>query len=314
MKFGIDIGHNAPPDTGAQGIKFEDHLTTEVGLMVMEKLKSLGHTVVDCKPKKVYSVKQSLVQRVNIANSARVDVFVSIHFNAFNGRANGTEIFATSEKGRQFAKPVLNEIVKFGYFNRGVKNGSHLYVVRNTDMPAILVECCFIDSQKDMNLYNGEAMANAIVKGLTGELPSNPVEPTPDETNNPDTSILRLQQTLNRLRISDENDNLLAEDGDIGPATKSALENFQQITGLQNTGIAGNTTWNAINEILAKPIVRQNHAAGVVVQYLQYRLGADMDGIYGLQTEFAIKTFQRDNGLVVDGIVGALTWQKLIGT
>jgi N-acetylmuramoyl-L-alanine amidase len=34
-------------------------------------------------------------------------------------------------------------------------------------MPAILIEACFIDSQKDMNLYNAEAMANAIVKGLT---------------------------------------------------------------------------------------------------------------------------------------------------
>ena len=312
MKFGIDIGHNAPPDTGAQGIKFEDHLTTEVGLMVMEKLKALGHTIVDCKPKKVYSVKQSLVQRVNIANSARVDIFVSIHFNAFNTRAHGTEIFATSSKGRQFAKPVLDEIVKLGYFNRGVKNGFHLYVVRNTDMPAILVECCFIDSRKDMNLYNSEAMANAIVKGLTGELPSNPVDPTPDETNNPDTSILRLQKTLNRLRITDKDENMLAEDEDLGPATKSAIENFQQVTGIQITGIASQTTWDAINEIVAKPIVRQNHAAGVIVQYLQYRLGADMDGIYGPQTEFAIKTFQRDNGLVIDGILGPLTWEKLI--
>lgn len=313
MKFGIDIGHNAPPDTGAVGIKFEDNLTTEVGLMLMEKLKALGHTVVDCKPKKVYSVKQSLVQRVNIANSARVDLFVSIHFNAFNTRAYGTEIFAASSQGRKFAKPVLDEIIKLGYFNRGIKNGSHLYVVRNTDMPAILVECCFIDSRNDMNLYNGEAMANAIVKGLTGELPSKPVEAIPDGTDNPDTSVLRLQKAFNRLRISDKDNNMLAEDGDIGPATNSAIENFQQVVGIQITGNAGKTTWDAINEILAKPIVRQNHAAGSLVQYLQYRLGADVDGIYGPQTEFAIKTFQRDNGLVVDGIIGALTWEKLIG-
>ncbi len=313
MKIGIDIGHNAPPDTGAKGIKFEDNLTTEVGLMVMGKLKALGHTVVDCKPQKVYSVKQSLVQRVNIANSSRVDVFVSIHFNAFNSRAYGTEIFATSSQGRKFAKPVLTEIVKLGFFNRGIKNGSHLYVVRNTDMPAILVECCFIDSQKDMNLYNGEAMANAIVKGLTGELPSSPIESIPDETNNPDTSVLRLQNAFNRLKISDKNEKMLAEDGDLGPATNSAIENFQRVIGIQITGIASKITWDAINEILAKPIVRQNHAAGTLVQYLQYRLGADMDGIYGPQTELAINTFQRDTGLVIDGIVGPLTWEKLIG-
>ena len=313
MKIGIDIGHNAPPDTGAKGIKFEDHLTTEVGLMVMEKLKALGHTVVDCKPQKVYSVKQSLVQRVNIANSARVDVFVSIHFNAFNTRAHGTEIFATSSKGRQFAKPVLTEIVKLGFFNRGIKNGFHLYVVRNTNMPAILVECCFIDSQRDMNLYNSEAMANAIVKGLTGELPPPPVEAIPDENNNPDTSVLRLQKSLNRLKISDKDNKMLDEDGELGPATNSAIENFQTTVGIQITGVASKTTWDALNEILSKPIVRQNHAAGTLVQYLQYRLGADMDGIYGPQTELAINTFQRDTGLVIDGIIGPLTWEKLIG-
>ncbi|MFN5872190.1 MAG: cell wall hydrolase, partial [Aphanizomenon sp.] len=37
MKFGIDIGHNCPPDSGASGIKSEDRLTTEVGNKVISK-------------------------------------------------------------------------------------------------------------------------------------------------------------------------------------------------------------------------------------------------------------------------------------
>ncbi|MGB3639759.1 MAG: peptidoglycan-binding domain-containing protein, partial [Rivularia sp. (in: cyanobacteria)] len=36
-------------------------------------------------------------------------------------------------------------------------------------------------------------------------------------------------------------------------------------------------------------------------------------GIYGLYTEAAIQQFQRSNGLYADGIVGNLTWRKLIG-
>ncbi|MDZ8104365.1 MAG: N-acetylmuramoyl-L-alanine amidase [Nostoc sp. DedQUE12a] len=313
MKFGIDSGHNCPPDTGARGIKIEDNLTLDVGNRVITKLRALGHEVVVCKPSSASTVRDSLSKRCATANASRVDVFVSIHFNAFNGQANGTEIFATSENGRKIAKPVLDEIIKLGFFNRGVKSGSHLFVLKNTDMPAILVECCFIDSAKDMNLFNPEAMANAIVKGLTGKLPSSPVTPVPDEEDNVDTTIKRLQQNLNRLKITDKNGKTLVEDGINGANTKSATEKFQSIIGVQPTGIADATTWNAINVILAKRIIRVNHAGGAVVRYLQYRIGVEVDGVYGPQTEAAIKNFQRQNGLDADGIVGPASWQKLIG-
>jgi N-acetylmuramoyl-L-alanine amidase len=334
MKFGIDIGHNCPPDSGASGIKSEDRLTMEVGNKVIDKLKSLGHTVIPCKPNSASTVSQSLGSRCNIANNNRVDVFVSIHFNAFNGKANGAEIFAMSDAGRKIAQPVLNEIIKLGFFNRGVKNGSHLYVLKRTNMPGILIECCFIDSAKDMQIYDGEAMANAIVAGLTGKVATTPVSPNPinpppnvpanpvpnvpvntitGEEENKDKSILRLQQTLNRLKITDRNNKPLVEDNSMGPATSSATEKFQRIVGVLATGIAGNTTWDAINQILAKRVVQGTHASGVIIRYLQFRVGADPDGIYGPQTEAAIKRFQQQNGLTADGIVGAISWQKLIG-
>ncbi|QSJ18885.1 N-acetylmuramoyl-L-alanine amidase [Nostoc sp. UHCC 0702] len=313
MRYGIDIGHNCPPDTGARGLRFEDNLTLEVGNKVIAKLKDLGHEVITCKPDSANTVKDSLSQRCNKANASGVEVFVSIHFNAFNGQANGTEVFATSESGRKIAKPVLDEIIKLGFFNRGVKSGTHLFVLRNTNMPAILIENCFLDSSKDMKLYDGEALANAIVKGLTGKLPSTPVPPVPDDEQNTDTTILRLQKALNRLKITDKAGKPLVEDNIAGQVTKSAIEKFQNIVGIQATGVAGETTWNAINLILAKRIIRPNHAGGTVVRYLQYRLGVELDGVYGPQTEAVIKTFQRQNGLLADGIVGGITWQKLIG-
>lgn len=313
MKFGIDIGHNCPPDTGARGIRVEDNLTLDVGNRVIEKLKALGHEVIPCKPQNASSVKESLSQRVNKANANRVELYVSIHFNAFNGQANGTEVFAGSDTSRKFAKPVLDEIIKLGFFNRGVKSGSHLFVLRNTNMSAILIECCFLDSQKDMNLFNPEAMANAIVKGLTGKLPTSPVNPVPDEEQNVDTTTLRLQKALNRLKITDKDNQPLVEDNILGEATSSAVENFQKIVGIAPSGVANTATWNAINLILAKRIIRPNHAGGTVVRYLQYRVGVDNDGVYGPQTEAAIKKFQQQNALTADGIVGPNTWQKLIG-
>ncbi|NJL63829.1 MAG: cell wall hydrolase [Methylacidiphilales bacterium] len=313
MRFGIDIGHNCPPDTGARGIKFEDNLTFDIGNRVMSKLKALGHEVIDCKPERASNVKDSLSRRCDKANDTKVDLFVSIHFNAFNQRANGTEVFTIGEKGRKAAKPVLDEIVKLGFFNRGIKSGSHLFVLRNTKMPGILIESCFIDSQKDMALFNSEAIANAIVKGLTGKSPIVPVIPVPDEEDNIDTTILRLQRALNRLKITDQNGKVLIEDNTIDVQTKKALEKFQRIAGLQVTGIAGSPTWQAINQILAKRIIRPKHAGGPVMRYLQHRMGVEVDGVYGAQTEDAVKRFQRQNGLLADGIVGPISWQKLIG-
>ncbi|WP_392532946.1 N-acetylmuramoyl-L-alanine amidase [Nostoc sp. C117] len=313
MKFGIDSGHNCPPDTGASGIKFEDNLTLDVGNRVIAKLRALGNEVVVCRPSSASTVTQSLSKRCATANTNKVDIYVSIHFNCFNGQANGTEVYATSDTGTKIAKPVLDEIVKLGFFNRGVKSGSHLYVLKNTDMPAILVEGCFIDSAKDMNLFNAEAMANAIVKGLTGKIPTTPVNPVPDEEQNIDKTIQRLQKALNQLKITDKNGKTLVEDGFTGANTKSATEKFQTIVGVQSTGVADTATWDAINLILAKRIIRPNHAGGSVVRYLQYRVGVDPDGVYGPQTEVAIKNFQKQNGLDADGIVGPASWQKLIG-
>ncbi|MBD2690854.1 N-acetylmuramoyl-L-alanine amidase [Anabaena catenula] len=313
MKFGIDMGHNCPPDTGASGIKFEDNLTVEIGTKVIAKLKSLGHEAISCNPSSASTVSQSLGRRCDIANRNKVDLYVSIHFNAFNGKANGTEIFAISDAGKKTAKSVLDEIIKLGFFNRGVKSGSHLYVLRNTNMSAILIECCFIDSAKDMQLYDGEAMASAIVKGLTGKVASAPVNIIKDEEDNTDTSILKLQKALNQLKITDKNGKPLDEDNSIGPATASAVEKFQKIAGIIPTGMASKTTWDAINQILSKRPVAGTKATGAIVRYLQYRVGAVPDGIYGPQTQGAIKKFQQQNGLTADGIVGAMTWQKLIG-
>jgi N-acetylmuramoyl-L-alanine amidase len=306
MEYGIDIGHNCPPDIGAKGIRQEDVLTMEVGSKVVSKLKSLGHQVVGCRPSSAGSVGSSLQQRCNIANNNNVDVFVSIHFNSFNKQANGTEVFAVSDTGRSIAKRILDNIVKLGYFNRGVKDGSHLYVLRNTSMPSVLVECCFCDAKVDMDRYNAEDFANAIVKGLTGQ-----TGPNPDADDK--FTTLELQQALNRLKIRDDNGKPLVEDGLIDNETRAATVNFQEIVDITETGIAGATTWLAINQILAKPILRANHAGGTVVKYVQYRVGIERDGVYGPATADAVERFQKQQGISADGNIGPQTWAKLIG-
>ncbi|MGD1914108.1 MAG: N-acetylmuramoyl-L-alanine amidase [Rivularia sp. (in: cyanobacteria)] len=171
-KFAIDPGHNIAFDGGAAGInKSENQLIMEVAPKVIAKLQALGHEVVNCLPRSANSLESSLRHRSRTANSNKCDVFVSIHFNAFNGQAHGTEVLYLSNAGKEIATPVVEEIAKLGFRNRGLKYRDNLHVLRATTMPAILVECCFGDSWKDMKIFNTEKMAIAIVKGLTSQNP-----------------------------------------------------------------------------------------------------------------------------------------------
>lgn len=165
MKYAIDLGHNVSRDGGAVGIKRENDLIMAVGENVIKRLRNAGHQVVACKPNWASSVTDSLNRRVQTANNSRADVFASIHFNAFNGSAHGTEVYAISNKGKAIARKVVNNIASLGYFNRGVKHRG-FYVLRYTSMPAVLIECCFCDSHRDINLFNADTMAKAIVNGL----------------------------------------------------------------------------------------------------------------------------------------------------
>jgi len=168
ISFAIDIGHNCAYDGGAVGIRKEDDCILEVGTLVKEKLNDLEYDVVDCCPTNPVNTTDALKQRVDLANAAAADYMVSIHFNASGGSGYGSEVyyFSGSDVGYILASNVQAELVSLGYFNRGVKTAG-FYVIRNSNMPAILIECSFIDSTIDMAMYNAEDFASAIVKGLT---------------------------------------------------------------------------------------------------------------------------------------------------
>lgn len=162
----IDIGHNCFPDIGAVGIRKECDLVREVGELLIFDLQEAGHKIVRTKPSQASSVTDSLRRRVVAANISNADYFISLHFNAFNGQAHGTEVFAISTTGKDLARCIVDEIADLGFRNRGVKDGSKLYVVKRTWMPAVLVECCFCDNQEDMERYNPETMSQAIFDGV----------------------------------------------------------------------------------------------------------------------------------------------------
>ena len=172
MRIGINCGHTVSrqPGCGAVGFIDESVETREVGMRVMSLLRQAGHTVVDCTNDYAPSTSSNLSQIVGLANKQPLDLFISIHFNAGGGQ--GTEVFTYGGEKHAEAVRVCNALNKFGFVNRGIKDGSNLYVVRRSDAKAILIEVCFVDTKSDVNLYKqlgADRIAQAICTAITGQ-------------------------------------------------------------------------------------------------------------------------------------------------
>lgn len=170
MIIGYDKGH--PINAGAKGLLNETGENRPLGDLCIKKLRDKGHTVIDCSVNDNYNVDQSLEQIKAKANAQYLDVFISLHFNAYNGSADGTETFTTStSSAKAIAKRVNDKVAAAGNFkNRGLKTAN--YSVLTCKAPALLLEVCFVDSKVDKAKYDAvsyEALANAICEGLTGE-------------------------------------------------------------------------------------------------------------------------------------------------
>ena len=176
MKIFIDAGHNYSGwDTGAEGHGLRER---EITFYIANGLKHrLQAQNIEVKMSREaldvnlgYNEDSSLNKRAEIANKWGADLFISIHCNAFNEMAFGTETFCFSRmsEGEKLATKVQNRIVSVcKTYDRGVKTANYR-VLKNTNMPAILVETAFIDNQDDAIKLgnNSELFAKAIYEGV----------------------------------------------------------------------------------------------------------------------------------------------------
>ena len=120
-------------------------------------------------------VDLDLSPRVSLANNTDADIFVSIHANASRGKRrdiNGLETFYyRGWRGRLLAKRIQKQILRVspGSPDRGVKQG-RFYVIKNTRMPAVLVEIGFLtgrlDARRLEKIAHRKRLAYAIAKGI----------------------------------------------------------------------------------------------------------------------------------------------------
>ena len=104
--------------------------------------------------------------------------------------------------------------------------------------------------------------------------------------------------------------------GTFDALTQQAVKDFQQGNGLTVDGIAGPATWNALPADPNTPVLARGAKGGVVTSLQtglkKYSTPATdpgpVDGDFGPKTESAVRAYQQDQGVTVDGNVGDQTW------
>ncbi len=322
MKINVHGGHNRIVP-GACSLIDEVTEDRKVKDLVISKLRSLGHTVYDCTDDAGTSQSANLTNIVKQCNAHKVDLDVSIHFNAGagdtggNGKTTGTEVlvYSGTSKATTYAAAICARIADLGFKSRGVKERPDLYVLKHTKAPALLVECCFVDDADDVALYNADKMAAAIVQGITGQTVTGGTTSQGGGADTaPQSSPAQFQSWLNAGYSAG-----LTVDGLWGPKTrKAAIKALQsELNGQFGKGLAVDGIWGSKTKA-ACVNVKQGARGNLtrIIQGVLYCRGCDpkgFDGIFGSGCAAAVKSFQRANGLSADGIVGKDTWERLLG-
>lgn len=175
LKIFINPGHDMDLDPGACANNIRE---VDIALAVGEKLKKTMEVIdYPCQLLQSDNLNGETKGKPNVcatANNSGADIFISIHCNsAANASAKGTETLVYALDGGKsniLAKCIQAQIVNsLNMVDRGIKERSDLCVLRETSMPAVLVETAFISNQEDAYklMYRIEEFANAIARGIT---------------------------------------------------------------------------------------------------------------------------------------------------
>lgn len=160
IRIFVDQGHNPSGfNAGAEGNGLrEQDITYAVGAYLADLLAADPRFEVRTSrnsPTEVLGTSNatSLRERVNMANSWPADYFISIHVNSnTNPAINGSEVYVYRPDSVPYylAQNILDEIVRrVGTKDNGVRINPGLYVLRRTNMPAVLVELAYISNTSD---------------------------------------------------------------------------------------------------------------------------------------------------------------------
>ena len=171
---GMDTAGKRTPTFPDGTIMKENEFNRATAKFLVEALERNGFKTLLTAPEITDTPLQTRVKR---ANKAKADAFICIHANAYDNKwndANGIESWIYNKSGNKtmkLAEDIQKELIAITKRkDRGIKKSSDLYVLRYTNMIAVLVECGFLTNLEEATLLRSEnyrkKCAEAICKGI----------------------------------------------------------------------------------------------------------------------------------------------------
>ncbi len=240
-----------------------------------------------------------LKERTDEANRWGADFYLSIHHNAgINGGTGGgieTYIYTNASKQSEEWQTILYEtLIRHTGLKGNRSDGTrkaNLHEVRESNMPAVLIECGFMDSATDVPIILtdtfAEQVANACVEVLVAK-----------------GGLTKKETTVTDINVGGKNTNVLEWQ-------KAAIAD-----GFKFPKYGADGQWGGECEAVAKTAVckkRDTYKYKNLTKIVQRVVGVTADGLFGNDTKNAVIKFQKLVGLNADGCVGLNTWKKILG-
>ena len=275
----------------------------------------------------VYDVKPelndiSISERIRRINRQNLDLLVTFAYNAFGenfNNASGVEVFYSpinqfANESKSLSDNIYQQLIQGTEQNgRGVKT-LDVGVLSNVNCPSSLIEAG--EARLMINPLFQIEVAEETCRGVCDYLNINYIYRN-NLSNYPTTRRGNRSNFVYLLQfILSRNGYNLVVDGVFGSNTESVVRQFQEKNNLTVDGIVGYNTWKYLLTLPPYPTLRRGDS-GIYVTLLQKLLESNLvsvgiiDGKFGPQTEDAVKSFQQNNNLITDGIVGKNTWSAL---
>lgn len=167
----VDFGHGGTdPGAVANGYKEKD-INLAMGMYLKEYLDADSNIKVYYS--RITDIFIPLQGRTDLANDVEADFVISLHNNAFNPESNGTETIYFKDADRpglnsiELAEILQKHILKAaGLKNRGIKADNGLFILRNSKMPAAIVEVGFVTSKIDIVKITDKNIQKNVAKAI----------------------------------------------------------------------------------------------------------------------------------------------------
>lgn len=270
-------------------------LNSRICQKIEEKLKNYSDIEVLRLDDKTGNTDIPLNQRTDKANAFGADFYLSLHHNAGinGGIGGGIETYTyikASKESSDWQDDLYSALIRYTNLKGNRSNGKrqkNLHEVRESKMPAVLVECGFMDSATDISVILSDEFAENVANACS------------------EVIVKRAGLKKKASQIPAPKNNAVLE-----------WQNAAIADGFGFPKYGADGKWGNECEAVAKQAIckkRDTYKFINLTKIVQRAVGTTADGKFGNNTKNAVIAFQKINGLAADGCVGIETWKKILG-